>query len=98
MTLKRLVALIVLIPVALLLIAFIVANREMMVLEFNPFANQSTSWQLRAPAFLFLFAFLGAGVVLGSITTWINQHKYRKMSRFINRQNTVHQERMPTDV
>jgi len=81
MTLKRLVALVVLIPVALLLIAFIIANREMMVLEFNPFAGDTSNWQVRAPVFLFLFIFLGIGVVLGSVATWIGQHKYRKAAR-----------------
>jgi len=81
MSFKRLAALVVLIPVALLLIAFIIANREMMVLEFNPFAQGASNWQVRAPVFLFLFIFLGLGVVLGSVATWIGQHKYRKAAR-----------------
>jgi len=46
MSFKRLAALVILIPVALLLIAFIVANREMMVLEFNPFAQGDSNWQV----------------------------------------------------
>jgi len=81
MMFKRFLALVVLIPVALLLIAFIVANREVITLEFNPFAGENSNWQVRAPVFLFLFAALGMGVVLGSIATWISQRQYRKTAR-----------------
>jgi len=89
MSFKRLITLIILIPIALLLIAFIIANREMMVLEFSPFAQAGVNWQVRAPVFLFLFIFLGAGVVLGSVTTWIGQHKYRKAARRFNKDDAL---------
>jgi len=81
MRVKRIITAILVIPIALMLIAFIIANREMMNVRLNPFADEGTGWSMNAPAFVFFFAFLGLGVVVGSIATWAGQHKYRKKLR-----------------
>jgi len=81
MKIKRIIAAIIVVPIALALIAFIIANREMMTVRLNPFAEEGTGWSMSAPAFIFFFGFLGLGVVVGSVATWVGQHKYRKKLR-----------------
>jgi len=81
MKLKRIIAAAIIVPLAVLLVAFIIANREMMSVRLNPFVDDGQGFEARAPAFVFLFVFLGLGVVVGSIATWIGQHKYRKKAR-----------------
>jgi len=84
MRLKQMITALIIIPIALVLIIFIIANREMMEVRFNPFDYEDSSWTIRAPAFIFLFACLGIGVVVGSLVTWISQHPYRKKARRID--------------
>jgi len=84
MKLRRIITVLIIVPIALILIVFIIANREMMSVSFNPFDRQDEGWTLRAPAFIFLFAFLGLGVVVGSVVTWVSQHPYRKKARRVD--------------
>jgi len=84
MRLKRIIMSLILVPLALVLVIFIIANREVMRVNFNPFDLEGTSWSIQAPAFVFLFVFLSAGVVVGSLVTWIGQHKYRKKAHHID--------------
>ena len=78
MTAKRISSLIILIPVALILIAFIIANRETVALSLNPFQSQSGNLVFHAPLFVWLFLFLVIGIVIGGITVWFTQHRFRK--------------------
>jgi len=84
MRLKRIIMMFIMVPIALALIVFIIANREMMSVRFNPFDHEDQSWTIRAPAFIFLFACLGMGVVVGSVATWVGQHHYRRKARRID--------------
>jgi len=76
--LKRIILSLVLVPLAVILVVFIIANRGMVSIHFNPFDLEDAYWRVRAPLFVFLFVFLSLGVVVGSLVTWIGQHKYRK--------------------
>ncbi|RCL03067.1 MAG: hypothetical protein JSC189_000478 [Candidatus Tokpelaia sp. JSC189] len=76
MTIKRIFAFIILVPIAGLLIAFIVANRVLVRLAFNPFNPNDSAFT--APFFVWLFIFLAIGIGIGSITTWFSQYKHRK--------------------
>lgn len=78
MTIKRIFAFIILVPVAAVLIAFIVANRTWVRLAFNPFNPDESAFSFTAPFFVWLFIFLGLGILIGGITTWFTQHKHRK--------------------
>jgi len=81
MTVKRIIAFIILAPVAVALVAFIVANRTLVRLAFNPFNPDEGTLSFTAPLFVWLFVFLAIGILVGSTTTWLTQHKYRKSAR-----------------
>lgn len=78
MTIKRILfAIILLIPTALLL-AFIVANRQMVTLTLDPFQTNSENFTYHAPFFIWLFIFFGLGILLGSLINWFAYHKCKK--------------------
>lgn len=79
--LKKIVNLVVLLPLGVVLIVLAVANRQIVTLALNPFRPQDSVLAVSAPFFLFLFVALLLGMVLGSGLTWWTQGKYRKQAR-----------------
>ncbi|WP_297322678.1 LapA family protein [uncultured Bartonella sp.] len=78
MTLKQIVSLIVLIPVGVILICFIIANRASVMLSLDPFDNGAGNLTYHAPLFVWLFLFLAIGIIIGGLTVWLTQHRFRK--------------------
>lgn len=78
---RKVLNLIILVPVAIILIALSVANRESVRFALNPFDPTDSVLSVAAPFFVFLFAALIVGMVIGSFATWLNQGKYRKRAR-----------------
>jgi uncharacterized integral membrane protein len=78
---KKIVSLVVFVPLAIVLIVLCVANRQVVTLALNPFEPQDTVLALSGPFFVFLFLAVIFGMLLGSIATWIAQGKYRRQAR-----------------
>lgn len=78
---KRIVTLVILVPVAIVLILLSVANRQTVTLAFNPFEPSDPVLSQSAPLFVFLFAALMLGMIIGSLATWFNQGKHRNRAR-----------------
>lgn len=78
---KKLINLVILLPIAIILIVMSVANRQAVTLAFNPFDPSDTLLSFSAPFFVYLFAALIVGVVIGSFGTWWSQGKYRKRAK-----------------
>ena len=66
---------------AVVLIAMSVANRHEVRLVLDPFNRQAPVIFTELPLYVYLFATLVAGVVLGSAATWITQGKWRRLVR-----------------
>ena len=72
---KKLVLLLILIPVGIIAIALAVANRQTVALALPPeFGFQP----IQVPLFAILFTTLLVGMVIGSCATWVKQGKHRK--------------------
>lgn len=78
---KKIVNLLVLVPLAIILIVLCVANRQSVTLALNPFEPSDAVMAFTAPFFVFLFLAVIFGVLLGSFATWISQGKHRKRAR-----------------
>jgi uncharacterized membrane protein YciS (DUF1049 family) len=79
--LRKILTVIVVVPIALILIAFAVANRQEVVVSFDPFdlaqpAYSKTTW-LFVPIFLALII----GVLIGGAATWLRHGRWRWMAR-----------------
>lgn len=81
MMLKKIVNIVVLIPVAIILIVLSVANRQTVTLALNPFNPADSVLSASAPFFVFIFLAVIFGLMVGSLATWFGQGKYRKRAR-----------------
>jgi len=70
--------LIVMVPVAAVLVALAVANRQLVTVSFDPFDPSDRDLALAVPLYQMGFAILIAGVVLGGAATWLKQRKWRR--------------------
>ena len=78
---KRIVNVLVLIPVGIVLIVLSVANRQPVTLALNPFRREDSMLSVTAPFFVYLFLAVIVGLVIGSLATWFTQGKHRKRAR-----------------
>jgi len=83
---KRIIALAILVPLGIVLIMLSVANRQAVTLALNPFEPADSVLSVTLPFFVFLFAALIAGMIIGSLATWFKQGKHRKEARVKSRE------------
>ncbi|SKA02889.1 lipopolysaccharide assembly protein LapA domain-containing protein [Consotaella salsifontis] len=74
---SKVISFVILVPIAVVLIIFCVANREMTTLSLDPLGTLP-QLQLSAPLFVLLMGFLIVGVFLGGIGTFVTQAHYRR--------------------
>ena len=86
---KRIVGWFVLVPLCAVLIVFALANRQPVVVLFNPFATSTepAAPGFGVPLFLVIFGVLLLGVLLGGIATWFAQAPRRRDERSFRREN-----------
>lgn len=78
---NRVIVVLILVPLAIILIALSVANREIASFTIDPFNPGNPALSYSAPLFVWLFAALILGLIIGSLATWSNQGKHRKLAR-----------------
>ncbi|MFK7793002.1 MAG: lipopolysaccharide assembly protein LapA domain-containing protein [Devosiaceae bacterium] len=78
---KRLWTLLIVLPLAVLLIVFGVANRQAVQISLDPVVTDAPWFAVSVPLFVALFAALILGVLIGGIATWFTQGAYRKQAR-----------------
>ncbi|MEM1286289.1 MAG: LapA family protein [Pseudomonadota bacterium] len=78
---KRLWTLLFTLPLAVILIAFAVANRQLVEISFDPVATEAPLYAISVPLFLALFIALIIGVVVGGLAMWFSQGAHRKQAR-----------------
>jgi hypothetical protein len=78
---RKIVAALILIPLALVIIMFAVANREIITVTFDPFDAKNPAFAMTMPLFMLVFVLVGAGIVIGGIAAWLKQHKWRSRAR-----------------
>lgn len=62
-------------------VAFSVANRHSVSFMLDPISGPSGSLHFEAPLYVFLFAVLIAGFLLGASIAWISQGRWRRVAR-----------------
>lgn len=79
--LRKIVNVLVVLPLAILFVVFAVANRHLVTLSFDPFNSSDPALSVSAPLFVVLIAVALLGVVAGSVATWFGQSRWRKVAR-----------------
>lgn len=68
-------------PVAIVLIAFAVANRHWITVSLDPISKENPWLALSMPAFMLLFTGIFIGLIVGGVVVWLRQGKWRKQAR-----------------
>ena len=84
--LRRVVAALILVPLAIVIIAFAVANRQVVTVSLDPFSASSPATSLTLPLFALIIVLLILGVVIGGIAAWLRQARWRRTARRLERE------------
>lgn len=78
---RKIFAAVVLIPLAILIVAFAVANRQAVTVSFDPFDSANPAYSATLPLFIVVFAILILGVIVGGVAAWLRQASWRRAAR-----------------
>jgi uncharacterized integral membrane protein len=78
---NKIVRALILIPLALVLIAFAVANRQTVTVSFDPFDQAEPAFSVALPLYVLILALVIAGVIIGGAAAWLRQGKWRGRAR-----------------
>lgn len=79
--LRKIVNALVILPLAIILVVFAVANRHLVTLSFDPFDSSDPSMSVTLPLFVVIIAVAILGVIAGGVATWFSQRRWRKAAR-----------------
>ena len=83
---RKAVTALILAPLTVAAVAFAVANRQTIVVSFDPFDRAHPAFAVTLPLFALLLAVLVAGVVIGGVAAWVRQSKWRRAARLAQAQ------------
>jgi uncharacterized integral membrane protein len=90
---RKIVTAVIVIPLAAVIIAFAVANRQTVTLSFDPFSSVSPAYAVSLPLFVLMFVVLILGVIIGGVAAWLRQGEWRRTARKLDADvRQLHQE------
>jgi uncharacterized integral membrane protein len=84
--LRKIVAALILVPLAVVIIAFAVANRQIVTVSLDPFSASDPAAAMALPLFALIMLLLIVGVLIGGMAAWLRQGKWRTAARRLERQ------------
>ncbi len=81
---RALLKALVLVPVALVIVFFCIANRQIVRVALDPLSRDAPQLSYDLPLYAIVLGALAAGILIGGTASWLAQGKYRKAAR-INR-------------
>jgi len=84
--LRKIVAALILMPLAIVIIALAVANRQSVTVSFDPFDAAAPAVAAALPLFALIFIVLIAGVIVGGVAAWLGQRTWRRAARRFERE------------
>jgi uncharacterized integral membrane protein len=94
---RRFLTIFVLMPIAIIVVVLSVANRGNVTFSLDPIGAGSTGWNATAPLYVFLFAAVALGIVVGGVASWFRQGRWRQAAR-IERANAEQLRREVADL
>ncbi len=71
----------ILVPIAVFLILFAVANRQWTGVSLDPFSSEPPALAIHLPLFLVILLALMLGVIVGGVAAWLGQRRWRRAAR-----------------
>ena len=84
--LRKIVAAVILIPLAVVIVAFAMANRQVITVSFDPFNAARPAASLSLPLFVLVIGLLIAGVIIGGLAAWLSHGRWRRAARRFERE------------
>ncbi len=78
---QKIVRALVLIPLAIVFIAFAVANRQTVLVSFDPFDRTDPAVSIALPLYVLILLLIIAGVIVGGVAAWLRQGRWRGRAR-----------------
>jgi hypothetical protein len=78
---RKFVTALILVPLAIVVIALAVANRQSVVISFDPFNQANPAFARPVPLYALVLALVMGGVVVGGVAAWLRQGKWRRAAR-----------------
>lgn len=72
---------IILLPIAILVVLLAVANRQSVLVSFDPFSGDVPELAIHMPLFAVVFAAVFLGAVIGGVGAWLGQADTRRARR-----------------
>ncbi len=90
---RKTIILLIAVPLAVILIAFAVANRQVVTVSFDPFSSSEPAYAATLPLFVVMFGALILGILIGGFAAWLGQGRWRRATRRLNGEvRALHQE------
>jgi uncharacterized integral membrane protein len=78
---RKIVTALILVPLAVVLVAFAVANRQSVVVSLDPFDQAHPAVSVALPLFALILGLVIGGVLVGGVAAWLRQSKWRRAAR-----------------
>jgi uncharacterized integral membrane protein len=78
---RKIITGIIVVPLAVIIIVFAVANRQAVTVSFDPFSTTSPAYAASLPLFVLIFIVLILGVIVGGAAAWLRQSPWRRTAR-----------------
>jgi uncharacterized integral membrane protein len=92
---RKIVTALLLIVLGLVLIAFAVANRQIVTVSLDPFDQVDPALAVSQPMYRVVFVVLIAGVIIGGCAAWLRQARWRGRARRAEAQLSALRARAP---
>jgi len=83
---RRILTALILLPLAIVVISLAVANRDNVIVSFDPFDPAHPAFTRALPLYLLMLMLLIGGVFVGGIAAWLRQGKWRRAARLADAQ------------
>jgi uncharacterized integral membrane protein len=78
---RKIVYIVVFGPIALIVIAFCVANRQLVDFSYDPLGGADPTMKISLPLFVLMLAAILIGILAGGFAAWFRQGKWRRSAR-----------------
>ena len=94
---RKIVTGIIVVPLAIVIIVFAVANRQTVTVSFDPFSSTAPAYAAHLPLFVLIFIVLILGVIVGGVAAWLGQSPWRRTARKLDADVRALHDELETD-
>jgi uncharacterized integral membrane protein len=83
---RRFATALILVPLAILLLCLAVANRQSVIVSFDPFDSAHPALTRALPLYALMLLLVIGGVLVGGVAAWLRQGRWRRAARLADAQ------------